>query len=96
MAGRLGVSAPGPKRPATAGESTTVLAALSPEGVLASMRIEGPTNTEVFLTFLDQVLLPALPPGRIVVMDQLGRAQGRRGAPAHRSLRVPAGVFAGL
>jgi transposase len=48
-----------------------VLAALTSEGVLASLRLEGPANTEVFLTYLDQVLCPALRPGRIVVMDQL-------------------------
>jgi transposase len=57
--------------PRNRGPNTTVLAALSAEGVLAAMRIEGPANTEVFLTFLDQVLCPALRPGQIVVMDQL-------------------------
>jgi transposase len=57
--------------PRNRGPNTTVLAALTTEGVLAAMRIEGPANTEVFLTFLDQVLGPALSPGRIVVMDQL-------------------------
>jgi transposase len=57
--------------PRNRGPNTTVLAALTTEGVLASMRIEGAANAEVFLTFLDQVLCPALPPGRIVVMDQL-------------------------
>jgi transposase len=57
--------------PRNRGPNTTVLAALTTEGVLASMRIEGSANTEVFLTFLDQVLCPALRPGRLVVMDQL-------------------------
>jgi transposase len=57
--------------PRNRGPNTTVLAALTTEGVLASLRIEGAANTEVFLTFLDQVLCPALQPGRIVVMDQL-------------------------
>jgi transposase len=57
--------------PRNRGPNTTLLAALTLEGVLASMRIEGPANTEVFLTFLDQVLCPALSPGRVVVMDQL-------------------------
>ena len=57
--------------PRNRGPNTTVLAALTTEGVLASLRIEGSANTEVFLTFLDQVLGPALSPGRIVVMDQL-------------------------
>jgi hypothetical protein len=32
------------------------LAVLNAEGVLASLRLEGPTNTEVFLTYLDRVL----------------------------------------
>jgi transposase len=57
--------------PRNRGPTTTVLAALTSEGVLAAMRIEGPTNTEVFLTYLDQVLCPALRPGQVVVMDQL-------------------------
>jgi transposase len=57
--------------PRNRGPNTTVLAALTSEGVLAAMRIEGPTNTEVFLTYLDRVLCPALRPGRVVVMDQL-------------------------
>jgi transposase len=59
------------RAPRNRGPNTTVLAALSSHGVLAAMRIEGPTNTEVFLTYLDQVLCPALRPGRVVVMDQL-------------------------
>jgi transposase len=57
--------------PRNRGPNTTVLAALSTEGVLASMRIEGSANTEVFLSYLDQVLCPALRPSRVVVMDQL-------------------------
>jgi transposase len=57
--------------PRNRGPNTTVLAALTTQGVLASMRIEGPANTEVFLTYLDQVLGPALRPGQVVVMDQL-------------------------
>ena len=57
--------------PRNRGPNTTVLAALTTEGVLASLRIEGAANTEGFLTFLDQVLLPALPPDRLVLMDQL-------------------------
>ena len=36
--------------PRNRGPNTTVLAALTTQGVLASMRIEGPANTEVFLT----------------------------------------------
>lgn len=35
------------------------------------MTIEDSTDTDVFLTFLDQVLCPKLQPGQIVVMDNL-------------------------
>ena len=35
------------------------------------MLIEGSTNAEVFLTYLDEVLCPTLQPGRTVVMDNL-------------------------
>jgi hypothetical protein len=42
--------------PRNRGKNTTLLAALTSEGLLASMTIEGATNSEVFLTYLDQVL----------------------------------------
>jgi hypothetical protein len=91
-AGRLAASGLWPRRPATAAESTTVLAALTLEGLQASMIVEGAANTEVFLTYLDEVLCPALQPGQTVVMDNLGRAPGCRGARTHRSPGVPVGV----
>ena len=50
----------------------TVLAALTTQGVLASMSIESPTDRDVFLAFLQQVLVPKLEPGHIVVLDNLG------------------------
>ena len=49
----------------------TVLAALTTQGVLASMTIESPTDGEVFLAFLQQVLAPKLEPGHIVILDNL-------------------------
>ena len=51
--------------------NTTLLAALTCQGVLASMRLGGPANTEVFLTYLDKVLCPVLARNQVVVMDQL-------------------------
>ena len=36
------------------------------------MTIEGATDTEVFRTYVEQVLCPSLRPGDIVVMDNLG------------------------
>ena len=40
----------------------TVLAALTTQGVLASMTIASPTDGDVFLAFLEQVLVPKLEP----------------------------------
>ena len=80
--------------PRNRGPNTTVLAALTPEGLQASMLVEGAATTEVFLTYLDQVLCPSLHSGQTVVMDNLGRAPGRCGARTHRSPAVPVGVFA--
>ena len=39
---------------------------------LASMSIESPTDGDVFLAFIEQVLGPKLQPGHVVVLDNLG------------------------
>jgi transposase len=49
----------------------TILAALSTNGIQASMTVEAATDADVFLTFVEHVLAPALRPGQIVVMDNL-------------------------
>ena len=52
----------------------TVLGALSTTGVVAAMSIAAATDTAVFLTYLDQVLVPELKrvkPDAVVVMDNL-------------------------
>jgi len=54
------------------GENVTILNALGVEGPLASMHLPGATDGEVFLAFVQRVLVPALPPKAIVVMDNLG------------------------
>jgi hypothetical protein len=48
----------------------TVLAALTTEGVLASMSIESPTDGDVFLAFVEQVLAPRLQLGHLVILSQ--------------------------
>lgn len=58
--------------PAGHWRTLTVLAALTVEGVLASMTIESPTDGDVFLAFLEQVLCPRLQPGHLVILDNLG------------------------
>ena len=57
--------------PAGHWRTLTVLAALTTEGVLASMSIESPTDGDVFLAFLEQVLAPQLQPGHLVILDNL-------------------------
>ena len=44
---------------------------MNPAGMIATMVIEGATNTEVLLTYCKEVLCPALRPGQIVVLDNL-------------------------
>ena len=58
--------------PAGHWRTLTVLAALTLDGMLASMSIESPTDGDVFLAFLEQVLGPKLQPGHVVVLDNLG------------------------
>jgi transposase len=58
--------------PAGHWRTLTVLAALTTEGVLASMSVESPTDGDVFLAFVEQVLVPRLQPGQLVILDNLG------------------------
>jgi DDE superfamily endonuclease len=49
----------------------TVLGALTLQGLRAPMTIESPTDGDVFLAYLEQVLCPQLQPGQVVIMDNL-------------------------
>jgi len=48
-----------------------MLAALTTRGLEAPMTIAGPTDGDIFLAYLQQVLCPRLRPGRVVVLDNL-------------------------
>lgn len=48
-----------------------MIGAMRLDGSTACMTIEGATDTEVFGLYVEQILLPALRPGDIVVMDNL-------------------------
>ena len=61
------------------GRYSTILGALTTQGVQASMTIESATDAAVFSTFVQQVLAPTLRPGQVVIMDNL---------PAHRQRKV--------
>jgi transposase len=51
--------------------TVTMLAALTIQGLPAPMIIESPTDGDVFLAYLEQVLCPQLRPGQVVIMDNL-------------------------
>src|SRR3954469_8389081 len=58
--------------PRNRGPVITVLAGLSLAGMVTAMTVEGGTDTAVFATYVEHFLLPALRPGRIVVVDNVG------------------------
>jgi transposase len=49
----------------------TILGAMSLSGMVATMTIEEPTDTDIFLAFIEHLLYPVLKPGDVVVMDNL-------------------------
>ena len=58
-------------KPFKKGKQVTVLGALSLEGIKGAMTIEGSTDGVVFLTYLEQILIPCLRPGNVIIMDNL-------------------------
>jgi transposase len=65
--------------PRNRGANTTLLTSLHRGGMGPSMAVEGATTARVFETYVERLLAPALRPGQVVVMDNLG---------AHRPKRV--------
>jgi transposase len=55
----------------------TFLAALRHDRIDAPCVIDGPINGESFLAYVEQVLVPALKPGDIVIIDNLGSHKGK-------------------
>lgn len=53
-------------------KTTTFIGGLRLSGMDAPMVIDGPVNGEIFLAYVEQVLVPSLRPGDIVIMDNLG------------------------
>lgn len=92
---RLYARAPkGERAPASApvnkGKNVTVLGALSLEGIVEAMTIEGSTDGQVFATFIGDVLVPALRPGQTVIMDNLSahKVEGIQDAIEARGARL--------
>lgn len=64
--------------PAGHWQTTTLIAALDRCGMRCSTLVDGAVNRDVFEAFVEQVLVPTLHPGDIVVMDNLSSHKGRR------------------
>src|SRR5262245_36899851 len=77
--------------PQGAWEATTLLGAIRRTGVVGSVVFEGATDAAVFRTYIEEVLVPALRPGDIVVLDNL--AAHRAAAVARAVRRVGAGLW---
>lgn len=57
--------------PRARGENVSLIGALSMDGLIATMTIPGSVNTDVFLTYIQEILAPQLWVGAAVVMDNL-------------------------
>src|SRR6202020_1550612 len=57
-------------------KTTTFVGALRLTGMTAPMVLDGPINGLAFQAYVDQVLVPELKPGDVVVMDNLGSDKG--------------------
>jgi transposase len=61
------------------GKNTTLLASITLEGMGPSLAVEGSTTKEVFEAYLEQVLLPEVYEGQVLIMDKLA---------AHKRVKV--------
>ncbi|MDZ8086411.1 MAG: IS630 family transposase [Nostoc sp. DedQUE12b] len=57
--------------PRNRGQNISFIGALSLDGLIATMSISGSVNTDVFVTYVREILAPQLWVGAIVVMDNL-------------------------
>ena len=60
-------------------KTTTFVGGLTIDGVVAPMTIDGAMTGQAFLAYVEQVLVPILKPGDIVVLDNL---------PAHKPIAI--------
>jgi len=52
-------------------QTHTVIAALRPDAITAPAVFDGPIDTASFLAYVEQVLVPTLRPGDVVILDNL-------------------------
>lgn len=69
------------KVPRNTPPNTTLIAALTLQGMGPAVTMQGATDTAAFVVYIEHFLLPSLLPGQVVVMDNLS---------AHKSVQVRA------
>lgn len=67
--------------PRNHGKNTTLVAALTLDGISAAMTVEGAMDRVAFDVFVAQILVPSLRPGQVVIWDNLSVHKSRM---AHR------------
>jgi transposase len=90
--------APRRGRPYGHGKTSTFVAALRCGGIEAPCVFDGPINSARFLAYAEQCLVPALRPGDIVSLDNLGSHKSKSSTRRHSGRRsqahLPPGLFA--
>jgi transposase len=59
-------------------KTTTFVAGLTLQGMVAPFVLDGPINRDAFETYIERVLVRSLRPGDVVIMDNLSSHKGRR------------------
>ena len=60
--------------------TTTFLAGLTCEGLIAPFVLDGPINAECFLAYVEQILVPVLRKGDTVILDNLSSHKNEQAA----------------
>jgi transposase len=73
------------KAPQGRWRTLTFLAALRCDRITAPCVFDGPINGLKFLAYVEQILVPTLVPGDIVILDNLG---SHKGSPVRKAIRA--------
>jgi DDE superfamily endonuclease len=77
--------------PRNRGKNTTLIASLSLGGMGQAMTFQGSTDKMVFEAYVERFLAPALHPGQVVILDNLGAHKGQRVRDLVETRRLPKG-----
>ena len=77
-------------------QSVSLLASLTPSGMGAAAVLDGAVNREAFDAYVEQLLLPTLRPGQIVILDNLAVHKSPRARTLIEERGVPAALPAPL